>query len=94
MTLPTIENREILGTPDFQANLISVYPNPVESTLNIDLQDGSTIKSVMLFDILGKRIIDEKGNIQQLDMSSFSNGLYLLKIETESGIFTQKVIKD
>lgn len=89
-----IENREILDTPHFQASSISIYPNPVESTLNIDLQDGSAIKSVMLFDILGKRIIDKKGNIQQLDMSRLSSGLYMLKVETDKGIFTQKIMKD
>lgn len=89
-----IENLGGLGTPDFHGNSIVTYPNPVTNTLFIDSIKETTVKSVMLFDIMGKKLIDEKGDIQQLDMSSFSNGLYLLKIENENGFFTEKIIKE
>ena len=89
-----IENLGGLGTPDFHGNSIVAYPNPVTNTLFIDSIKETMVKSVMLFDIMGKKLIDEKGDIQQLDMSSFSNRLYLLKIENENGFFTEKIIKE
>jgi hypothetical protein len=68
------------------ADDILIYPNPANEFITIkDLQDGSTLK-----------IIDNTGNVvyssiirnhqtRTINMIDFSNGIYLIHIETENG---------
>ncbi len=47
-------------------------------------------------DITGKVLI-EKSNLQQneeLDLSGFANGIYIILIQTEDNVFTSKIIKE
>lgn len=73
---------------------IKITPNPVHEKLNISISN-KTVKSVIIFDVLSKKIKDISYNFDQVDVSNLQNGLYILKIETENGenqIF--KVIKE
>ncbi len=73
---------------------ITVSPNPVDDILNISISDKN-IKSMVLFDIFGKKIMEISNEFNQIDVSNLQIGLYLLKAETESGesqIF--KVLKE
>ena len=82
-----------LNTDNFALSQISVYPNPVKESLNIDLPLSLELKSVGLFDLLGRKtdanFIDGKINV-----TSLNSGIYLLKIETTGGLRTQKIIID
>jgi len=77
------------------SNQIHVYPNPTTGKLTID-NGQLTIKSVELYDVVGKKLFEEKENLTVLrsyDLTVFPNGVYFLKITTENGIVTKKVIK-
>ncbi|MDO6596399.1 T9SS type A sorting domain-containing protein [Oceanihabitans sp. 2_MG-2023] len=71
-------------------NSISIYPNPTSDVINISTLN--TIKNIQLFDFLGKRILESSQS--QIDLSSFNSGLYILKIQTDQGEITKKVIKN
>lgn len=74
-------------------NSVKIYPNPTNSVINI-ISDFS-IESIELYDIQG-RILEthlESTNTSTLDISGKSNGIYFLKIKTESGIKVEKIIK-
>ena len=64
---------------------INVYPNPVNNILNID--NPSIEDNFIITDINGQTIL--KGNGNQIDMTNFPNGLYLLKTANK----TFKVLK-
>ncbi len=72
------------------ANAVSVYPNPASTVLNI--KSEIPVLEVSIYDFNG-RIIHET-NQNQVDVSSFSKGIYLMKIATENGTLTQKIIKE
>ena len=85
------------GTDDFDLAGISIYPNPTSDLLNINFGNNvGRFDSVELFDITGKLITRRSLNNQieqtQLDVSTFSSGVYLLKVSSEKEIFTTKVI--
>ena len=83
----------VLGTNDFDATSISTYPNPVTSTFTITSQQ--TITSVTVFNVLGQQVINQTPDTLNFvaDFSSLTAGVYLVKIDTQSGSKTVKVIK-
>lgn len=83
-----------LSTKDFMKNTVSVYPNPASDVLHFDVKNESTIEKAVLFDISG-RTVREYNNITNntLSVSDLQNGTYILKLVSNKGVFTQKVIK-
>ena len=77
------------NTADIQT---SIYPNPVTNTLYIKVNQNETIEQVEVMNLLGAVIATEQST-EQIDMSSFKTGIYLIRIHTNSGTVTQKVVK-
>ena len=71
---------------------ISVYPNPVNSILNIEVNNQIKIEKIQLFNIVGKLVKEEK-EVNQLSVNQLVKGMYLLKITTDKGVLTQKILK-
>ncbi|WP_317898673.1 T9SS type A sorting domain-containing protein [Aurantibacillus circumpalustris] len=70
-----------------------IYPNPSNSKFFIEAQN---ILSIVVTDELGKIILEEhfqKENYD-LDLSSYSNGVYILKVFQNNEIKTVKLIKN
>lgn len=77
---------EELGQEDW-----TVYPNPVDQLLYV--QSSSPILSVQLISMDGKQMFLSSQFNGQIDVSDLSNGVYFVRIETEKGSSTKKVIK-
>lgn len=74
---------------------IKIYPQPTSNELFIsDLPDGKKIISV--YDLLGKLMIQVESveSKENLILESFSNGIYLVEIQTDKEVITQKIIKN
>ena len=73
-------------------NLISVYPNPVNSFLNIDFSIN-LLKPVIIFiyDLNGKEILNSFlcSNQNSIKLNSLKSGLYLYKIYDESKLLNR-----
>ena len=81
--------------------LLSAYPNPFNSNINITLEVGSNkILSIEIIDILGKKIENLVSNQKinhkltyNWDASNQSTGIYLIRLELENNqIITKKII--
>ncbi len=71
-------------------NELNVYPNPTSNTINI--QTNSTIKNVAIYTLLGKKVIQT--DAIKIHVADLSQGIYLLKIITDSGAeITKRFIK-
>ena len=71
-------------------NKVITYPNPVNDYLNVD---NTNISSIELFDAKVMRLY--KGKTTKVDMSNFSNGLYIFKINFNDGTSSiKKIIKN
>ena len=87
---------------DLVSQNIRMYPNPVQSTLNIEFDSPEAGKfSIEVFDHLGRKIYEEQLNVsngmnyRQLNTDSWSKGLYLITISQSEGktIFSRKIAK-
>ena len=74
------------------AEMVSVFPNPTTGILNLKTPSNVDVTSVSLFDLLGKKVSSDYSN-GVINMSSLSQGVYLLKAETSAGTLTQKIVK-
>jgi len=81
-----------LSTQSFLDFDLNIYPNPASTTLNIEGNFGDL--NVELYDITGKLITTSNKN--QLDVSSFNKGVYLLRISSPEikQSLTRKIIID
>ena len=80
-----------LGIDDLNQLDISIYPNPTSDTVYIN-STSSQLK-VVVFDILGKQVIN-KPNTNSVDVSSFSKGVYYIKVSDGINSSTKKFIKN
>ena len=69
-----------------------IYPNPATNYINI--QSESLIKTISILDFTGKEVANEKAHnkLYQLNTSKLKSGIYLLMIETEAAIYTERMI--
>lgn len=58
------------------------------NTANIDIQN------LTIFNINGTKVIDQKQDFENINIGHLSNGIYILKLKTDSGEFTKKIIKE
>jgi hypothetical protein len=76
------------------ADIISIYPNPFQKNLNIQLNsDDDFTYKVIDFD--GKIIQSERlSTSKEIDLSFLEKGFYFIKVENDSDNYIFKVIKD
>jgi uncharacterized delta-60 repeat protein len=80
-------------TPVF--NKIVFYPNPSNKTLYLKIDNNETINELNIYDISGKNILQSKEVFNnQIDVSSFLNGVYLVSIKTRDGVYKGKFVKN
>ena len=65
-----------------------LYPNPTNGILNIG---NKNLTKIQIFDLTGK-IIKEFNPNPLVDLSNFSKGIYLIKLISDEGIMTDKII--
>jgi hypothetical protein len=75
----------------FNNTEIYVYPNPVKADLNFIGLKGTVHASV--YDVTGRLFLQKEVN-SSLDVSSLKAGIYIVKIENESGLNIFNIIKD
>ena len=79
-----------LSTDNLLNDKIIIYPNPVVDLIHINT--SLTILEVEIYDVLGKRLNFIKLDNRKIDMTRANKGIYVLKIKTEIGIITKKII--
>jgi len=74
---------------------IFVHPNPTSRFLNIKFSDEN-IKILTISDITGRQLIEKTvtQTTEQIDLSRFKNGLYIIRIKIGKEIFTTKIVKE
>ena len=69
---------------------ISVYPNPTIDILHVST--NLEVQKLILYDILGKQITTLK-NSKSMTVEHLRSGVYFIKIMTEAGTLTKRIIK-
>ena len=85
-TLTNLEN-------SLDDNLV-IYPNPVKDALNINLTNGLEDATYSIFNIEGKLVMNSDLDTNNtIDVSQLSAGNYILRVQSNNSIKTQKFIK-
>lgn len=83
-----------LGLVDnVQTSKLAVYPNPVSNQLFISSQDQK-VKDVMIYNLSGT-VVKNISNLAEetVDVSDLATGNYVIKVTTDQGIATRKIVK-
>jgi hypothetical protein len=72
----------------------SVYPNPFDNSLNI--RSVEPITQMIVYDLPGaivKKINSVNNNHIELDLSYLESGTYIIQVQSNSRVYTFKVLK-
>ena len=71
----------------------SLFPNPVEDRLSLQLSGNVSCKNVEIYGIDGRLLKSQNDNFENIDVSDLPTGLYIAKINLNDGtVFTEKVV--
>lgn len=86
-----------LSTQTFATETIAVFPNPTQHTITIQWETTTQVNTVAVYGLDGKLLTNQPVSgthtNKTLDLSKVANGIYFIKISTQRGTVTQKVIK-
>lgn len=74
---------------------LNAYPNPTTGTLNLNTTEGAN--TITLMDSFGKTLkawtINAEKNNQQISIEDFPAGIYMLSVQYNDSVQTQKIVK-
>ncbi len=76
---------------ELDASSLNVYPNPTAGILYFN--SNASVSKAHVFDLSGKLLLSERFNgnsNNQLNLNGFTNGLYLLSVETAKGTINKQ----
>lgn len=83
-----------LGYGLYNQKEVEVYPNPANGSFEVEKVIGQSI-TIKMFDLLGTEVnapIKENLNAIFVDTKSVSNGVYLIQLNVNNQLITQKII--
>ncbi|WP_298495498.1 T9SS type A sorting domain-containing protein [uncultured Algibacter sp.] len=88
----TLVNTTVLSTKDVLASKLNIYPNPAQDFIQIESKDVK-ISSVQMYSLIGQEVVSSKSLVNnRLDISNLSRGIYLLKVNSDNGSLTKKIV--
>lgn len=80
-----------VGVNDHQAPQVSIYPNPATSSINISADQMSQVE---LYNLVGQKVYETvcTENSISIPTCNLTAGTYIVKIMSEKGISTKKVV--
>lgn len=77
---------------DFLSQNLTIYPNPFSNIISINSEVQLT--KVEFYSILGRKVKEIDSNFNFISTTNLFNGLYLVRIHSENGLATKKLIKN
>ena len=84
-----------INTPSLDADKISVYPNPANADVFVEVQGGNA-RSIVISDISGRTVRSIDGLTGQslitVPVDGISPGMYLMQIHGDGAVVTKKIV--
>ena len=77
----------VTGIDAAQAN-VAIYPNPVSRMLNVSAEG---LQKVEVMDMAGRTVMT--GTASHIDLGAIADGVYMVRVTTAQGIYTEKIVK-
>jgi len=84
-----------LSVTDFSKTDFVVYPNPTYDSISVSLPNGSDVKTIAIYTILGQKVLEKNISNQSatISLESLTSGTYFYKIESNTFSKSGKIIK-
>jgi len=92
---PAAEDRwGLIGTEEFIAENISVYPNPTSEILWVKDDTSFSAENYSVYDISGRRILFNTFSTSEkkVDVSNLNSGVYLIELVSSERRITKKIV--
>ncbi|NRB50100.1 MAG: DUF11 domain-containing protein [Saprospiraceae bacterium] len=96
-----VNDQTVLPTTEIESlgAIVSIFPNPARNVINIAVTTETSSEVAMeLFSMDGKQILRQRDRITvgaqqfQMDVSDLPSGFYMVRLQTDLGATTQKII--
>ncbi len=91
----TILDNDFIGLNTSKAGVVSVYPNPTSAEVKVVANEN--INKVQILNMVGQVIIVKENinnKVSYIDLSNLESGVYTILVETNTGILTNKIMKN
>ena len=84
-----------VGLNELNSVSMSVSPNPSNGIFNVNLNNLKSAQ-IEVFNILGAKVMSTSidASNTQIDLSEFNNGVYVLRLQSEVGTFSTRLVKN
>ncbi|HQF48889.1 MAG TPA: S8 family serine peptidase [Flavobacterium alvei] len=84
-----------LSVAAFSTNDFKVYPNPTDDSISVTLPNGSEVRTIAIYTILGQKVLEKNISTQSptISLKSLNSGIYFYKIESNGISESGKIIK-
>ncbi len=72
---------------------VNIFPNPCTKTFQITC-DQPGIKNIEIYNVLGKCVLQKEINNKNIDVSSLTSGIYIIKVTGEGWMAQEKIIRN
>jgi len=79
-----------VGINEIYSMEVNIYPNPASSQITVDSEE--MIEEITIFNMFGELVQQENSNT--FSVSTLSNGVYVMNIQTSNGIVRSRFIKE
>jgi len=85
----------VTGDISTKASTASIYPNPVSAWLTVKLDDSQVNKSVSIYQVTGNKMTSREvsENETKFFVGDYSQGIYLVRIETGNAVKVIRFVK-
>jgi len=84
-TITLIEPNGIKEEKNGRIRRSFLFPNPAEQRVSFNLNIAQQVRNTVVYDIAGREILRTL-NTNDLDISGFRNGIYVVEVQTKNGV--------
>lgn len=81
-----------LGINDLSADVVKIYPNPANTLVNIEIPFNYNSAKVALLDMNGRTVLNVNSQINTIDVSALTEGIYLLSLQLDDTVINKKIV--
>jgi len=81
-----------LKTSEFDSDKITIYPNPTDSTVFLNLEQ-LVVSKIQVVNSIGQNVMTIKNDFESINIGDLNSGIYILKIETDLGPIIKKIVR-
>lgn len=84
-----VESGTVTGIDDASRATVAVYPNPASRVMNIAAEG---LQRVEMLDMTGRTVLTATES--RINLDGIASGMYIVRVTTASGIYTNKIVKE